>query len=136
MKAKIIKTGEIVDVYHEPEHGQVSNIYKESVLVNGRMWQENELEFIESKEVDLEKEIKRFTMSKELYEADSAIKAVAEHFFELGLSQKADWHPSKKQMESLKDMLNYNIGVFDYQKFMEVNSLYDDLKILDYETDR
>jgi len=34
-------------------------------------------------------------------------------------------------------MLKYNIGVFDYQKFMEVNSLYEDLKkILDYETDR
>ena len=51
--------------------------------------------------------------------------------------RKVDWSPSKKQMESLKDMLRYNIGVFDYQKFMEVNSLYDDLtKILDYEIDR
>ena len=50
---------------------------------------------------------------------------------------KTEWCPSKKQMESLKDMLKYNIGVFDYQKFMEVNSLYDNLtKILDYETDR
>ena len=40
---------------------------------------------------DLEKEIKRFTMSKELYEADSAIKAVAEHFYELGLrAQKGE----------------------------------------------
>lgn len=37
------------------------------------------------KKVDLNKEIKHFTMSKELYEADSVIKAVAEHFFELGL---------------------------------------------------
>ena len=43
------------------------------------------LSTLEVKEVDLEKEIKRFTMSKELYEADSVIKAVAEHFFELGL---------------------------------------------------
>lgn len=42
----------------------------------------------EQPKVDLEKEIKRFTMSKELYEADSAIKAVAEHFFELGLKAK------------------------------------------------
>ena len=42
------------------------------------------LDTIETKEVDLVKEIKRFTMSKELYEADSVIKAVAEHFFELG----------------------------------------------------
>ena len=51
--------------------------------------------------------------------------------------RKTDWSPSKKQMESLKDMLKYNIGVFDYQKFMEVNSLYDDLKkILDYESNR
>lgn len=38
----------------------------------------------EVKEVDLEEEIKRFTMSKELYDADSVIKAVAKHFFELG----------------------------------------------------
>lgn len=46
---------------------------------------------IEESEVDLEKEIKRFTMSKELYEADSAIKAVAEHFFKLGLkAQKGE----------------------------------------------
>jgi len=53
------------------------------------------------------------------------------------VNEKTKWSPSKKQMESLKDMLKYNIGVFDYQKFMEVNSLYDDLtKILDYETDR
>jgi hypothetical protein len=52
-------------------------------------------------------------------------------------TEKTDWSPSKKQMESLKDMLKYNIGVFDYQKFMEVNSLYDDLtKMLGYETDR
>lgn len=45
MKAKVIKTGEIVDVYHEPQHGQITNIYKESVLVNGRMWTEDELNF-------------------------------------------------------------------------------------------
>ena len=53
------------------------------------------------------------------------------------VNEKIKWFPSKKQMKSLKDMLEYNIGVFDYQKFMEVNSLYDDLtKILDYGTDR
>ena len=47
--------------------------------------------------------------------------------------RKTDWRPSNKQIESLHDMLKYNIGVFEYQKFMEVNSLYDDLaKILDY----
>jgi hypothetical protein len=56
------------------------------------------------------------------------------------LSESEDeriWSPSKKQLESLKDLLHYNIGVFDYQKCMEVNSLYEDLiKLLDYETDR
>ena len=45
MKARVIKTGEMVDVYHEPQHGQVTNIYKESILVNGRMWSEDELDF-------------------------------------------------------------------------------------------
>jgi len=44
------------------------------------------IDTIEVKKVDLDEEIKSFTMSKELYEADSAIKAVAEHFFELGLN--------------------------------------------------
>lgn len=49
---------------------------------------------------------------------------------------KNEWSPSKKQMESLKDLLKYNIGVFDYRKFMEVKSLYDDLtKMVDYEID-
>ena len=42
-------------------------------------------------------------------------------------NEKTDWSPSKKQMESLKDMLKWNIGDFNYQKWMEVNSLYDDL---------
>lgn len=55
MKAKIKETGEIVDVYHEPQHGQITNIYKESVFVNGRIWTEDELEFIESKEVNVDK---------------------------------------------------------------------------------
>lgn len=35
--------------------------------------------------------------------------------------------PSKKQLKAFKDLLDYNIGVFDYQKFMEVYSLYNDL---------
>lgn len=49
------------------------------------------LDTLEVKEADLEEEIKRFTMSKELYDADSVIKAVAKHFFELGLkAQKGE----------------------------------------------
>lgn len=55
---------------------------KESKHEKIRKWLINT---IEVKEVDLDEEIKSFTMSKELYEADSAIKAVAEHFYELGL---------------------------------------------------
>lgn len=46
MKAKIKKTGEIVDVYHETQHGTPKMIYKESVLVNSRMWTEDELELL------------------------------------------------------------------------------------------
>ena len=44
---------------------------------------------------------------------------------------KTDWSPSKKQMESLKDMLKWNIGDFNYQEWVEVNSLYDDLTKID-----
>lgn len=39
-----------------------------------------------------------------------------------------NWKPTKKQMEDFRMLLDYNIGVFDYGKFMSVNSLYDDLK--------
>ena len=46
MKAKIKKTGEIVEVYHETQHGTQEMIYKESVLVNSRMWTEDELEIL------------------------------------------------------------------------------------------
>lgn len=61
MKARIKKTGELVDVYHEPQHGQITNIYKESVLVNLRMWEEDELEFIYSDKEDLIDEITSLT---------------------------------------------------------------------------
>lgn len=67
--------------YDEWEEGQDSERIAILDIINS----------LEVKEVDLEKEIKRFTMSKELYEADSVIKAVAKHFFELGLkAQKGE----------------------------------------------
>ncbi len=47
MKAMVKLTGEIVDVYHETQHGQISCIYKESVFVNGRVWNEDELELMD-----------------------------------------------------------------------------------------
>lgn len=49
MKAKVKATGEIVEVYHESQHGQTEIIYKEAVFVNGRIWTENELEFLQDK---------------------------------------------------------------------------------------
>jgi hypothetical protein len=52
MKAKIRKTGEIVEVYHESQHGQTTNIYKEAVFLNGRMWTEDELELLTNNEED------------------------------------------------------------------------------------
>ena len=52
MKAKIRKTGEIVDVYHETQHGTPKMIYKESVLVNSRMWTEDELELLTNNKED------------------------------------------------------------------------------------
>lgn len=57
MKAKVIETGEIVEVYREPQHGKVSNIFREAVWFNGRMWNEDELDFLVNsklKKVDLE----------------------------------------------------------------------------------
>jgi len=87
MKAKIIKTGEIVDVYHEPQHGQITNIYKESVFVNGRIWTENELIFLDTSEVDLEKELDFVKDAYYYFTSDerSSMKKVAKHFFELGI---------------------------------------------------
>ena len=46
MKAKIKATGEIVEVYHEPQHGTSKMIYKENVLVNARMFTEDELDLL------------------------------------------------------------------------------------------
>ena len=83
MKAKIIKTGEIVEVYHESQHGQTTNIYKEAVLLNGRMWDEDELDFSinsKSKNVDLEKELKNL-----IGNVGQCDRNLAKHFFELGL---------------------------------------------------
>lgn len=67
MKARDKKTGEIVDVYHEPQHGQKSLVYKEAVFVNGRMWTENELEFIDTPKAEdaIDWEQRRYEIAKE-----------------------------------------------------------------------
>lgn len=93
MKAKVIKTGEIVEVYYEPQQGQITNIYKEAVFVNGRMWEEDELDFSinsEPKEVDLEKEFYDFLdtlIGKDNgHLSEDELFSIAKYFFELGLS--------------------------------------------------
>ena len=77
MKARIKKTGEIVDVYHESQHGTPKMIYKESVLVNSRMWTEDELEFL-NEEYDHWQDVRERaaiaamqTLIAELYDAKS-----------------------------------------------------------------
>lgn len=102
MKAKIIKTGEIVDVYHESQHGQITNIYKESVFLNSRIWTEDELIFFDTSEevVDLEKEIFNYFDNHNLNIQDGGrivfsngdtpnllcdFRDIVKHFFELGL---------------------------------------------------
>lgn len=68
MKAKDKKTGEIVDVYHEPQHGQRGLVYKEAVFVNGRMWSEDELEFIDTPKAEdtIDWEQRRYEIAKEM----------------------------------------------------------------------
>ena len=65
------------------------------------------------------------------YEILGIVKDILDTFEvkeEDSINKKTEWSPSKKQMDSLQDMLKWNIGDFNYQKWMEVNSLYDDLK--------
>jgi len=57
MKAKIKRTGEIVDVYYEPQHGQMTLVFKETLLINGRTWTEDELEFIDIPQVEVQKDL-------------------------------------------------------------------------------
>lgn len=71
------------------------------------------LSTIAAKEVDLDEEIKRFTMSKELYESDSVIKAVAEHFFELGLCIQKGKHVSDKLQKILSEITTRKLYTMD-----------------------
>ena len=108
MKAKIIKTGEIVDVYHEPQHSQITNIYKEAVFVNGRMWGEDELDFSinsESKEVDLEKEIQKSFIYHESHGDDFRSDCQIETAFRTGFEDgfKCKNYISKIQVNNLKE---------------------------------
>ena len=72
-----------------------------AVFVNGRMWEEGELDFSansKTKEVDLEKEFESFLDNIEgvprMWHSDEQIewaKDIAKHFFELGLmAQKGE----------------------------------------------
>lgn len=95
MKAKIKKTGETVEVYHESNHGQVTNIYKEAVFFNYRMWEEDELDFSvnsKTKEMDLEKEFDNYTKNilacDVQFEPFTQLYNCAKYFYELGLKTK------------------------------------------------
>lgn len=95
MKAKVIETGEIVEVYHESQHGQTTIIYKEAVFLNGRMWKEDELDFsVDSKtkegdfkpmDSDFERDAVSFCIDNGLNTTPYIAKTIAKHFFELGL---------------------------------------------------
>ena len=45
MKAKVIATGEIVDVFHAEQHGCPELIFQEATFVNCRRWTEDQLDF-------------------------------------------------------------------------------------------
>ena len=103
MKAKIKETCEIVDVYHESQHGQITNIYKENVFVNGRIWTEDELIFLnasEVKEADLKKEFDNYTKdilaSDVKFEPFTHLYNCAKHFYELGLNTKIEDEQQRK----------------------------------------
>ena len=85
MKAKVIETGEIVNVTPYPTW------YKENGQgPDRREWDEDELEFIYSnkkeEKLDLEKELGKYLDANDI-EFSHQIKLLdfAEHFFELGL---------------------------------------------------
>lgn len=69
-----------------------------------------------------------------------AIKSNSSTIFEKNIAQdKIDWlksikskywKPSKKQIKALKGLLDYNIGIYDYNQFQIVDSLYSDLQKL------
>lgn len=88
-KADVVEKIESLQDATMDENRNFLSSYHEGIF-NGLSEIEAFIDNLEVKKIDLEKEIKRFTMSKELYESDSVIKAVAEHFFELGLKTKGE----------------------------------------------
>jgi hypothetical protein len=105
MKAKIKKTGEIVDVYHESQHGCVTNIYKEAVWVNARMWEEDELEFIiYSEKEELIDEI--ISLSKKVH--DYVINT--EHWLFYWIANKEVQDFIKEYPEDYEDMVDLEVG--------------------------
>lgn len=89
MKARIRKTGEIVEVYHETQHGTSKMIYKESVLVNSRMWTEDELEPLTNNEKD--ERLRKTSISFLKHYADKGYENAVECI---------DW------LESIKERIN------------------------------
>lgn len=140
MKAKVIKTGEVVDVYHEPQHGQITNIYKESVFVNGRMWTEDELDFsvkandapekIYISNFDIEALPKNEQLSERWYEVRTqdtdieytrtdAFMEKAEKFFEENIKEEeckigcSEWTELRSDYKSLDSFISA------FRKYME-----------------
>lgn len=103
MKARIKKTGELVDVYREPQHGGLTNIYKESVLVNARMWEEDELEFISSDKEELIGEIVSLTKKVRDYVINT------EHWLFYWITNKEVQDFIKEYPEDYEDMVNLEV---------------------------
>lgn len=90
MKAKVKKTGEIVQVFLESQHcGNPQSMYKEAVFVNARMWHEDELLFIHEK-----------SKEKGLVSLDKVCKWLKEQEEMIGVSFQEDFYERfRKAME-------------------------------------
>lgn len=112
MKAIVIETGEIVEVYREPQHGQVSSIFKEAVFVNGRMWEEDELDFcIEAEEFPE----KIYTYGGEYIRTDAFIEKVA-RFLEYKLNDRVEIRVPSTLIPSVTDKETFIEEVKKYMK--------------------
>ena len=98
MKARIKKTGELIDVYRE-----LINTYKESVFVNPRMWEEDELEFTYSDKEELIDEIISLTKKVRDYVINT------EHWLFYWITNKEVQDFIKEYPEDYEDMVDLEV---------------------------
>jgi hypothetical protein len=114
---------------HNHEVNQV--VYEREIdwlkSIKDRIQHQSKQEWSEYDKIQLSEAIQMIEANGTWIRSEDAVKKVSNWLKSI---KPNHWKPSGQQIKALKGLLDYNIGVYDYNQFQIVDSLYSDLQKL------